>query len=73
MYLIQLNIRITEDKNHIRQNISFRFIIIEYKMQFEYDFDWENISILDEESCYNKRLISEMLYIKYPSRHKGSA
>ena len=29
-----------------------------------HDFDWNNIQILDEESCHNKRLISEMLNIK---------
>lgn len=26
-------------------------------------FDWENVSIMDKESYYRKRLISEMLYI----------
>jgi len=28
-----------------------------------HDFDWENVSILDEEPRYRKRLIGEMLHI----------
>ncbi|EFN60538.1 hypothetical protein EAG_15774, partial [Camponotus floridanus] len=27
------------------------------------DFDWANISVLDEEPCYKRRLISEMIHI----------
>jgi len=30
----------------------------------DHTFDWKNIKILDTESNYNKRLISEMLHIK---------
>jgi len=33
-------------------------------LQHDDDFDWDNIKILDEESYYNKCLISEMLNIK---------
>jgi len=32
--------------------------------QYEHNFDWDNNKILDEEPCYNKCLISEMLKIK---------
>ncbi|KYN30131.1 hypothetical protein ALC57_00414, partial [Trachymyrmex cornetzi] len=28
-----------------------------------HDFDWENVKILDSERNYNKRIMSEMLYI----------
>jgi len=36
-------------------------------MQLNHDFDWNNIQILNEEPCYYKRLISEMINIKKQS------
>jgi len=64
----QLKTRIAEHGNHIRWNTSsrsiFRSVITEYRLDSEHDFDWNNIEILDEEPCYSKRLISEILYIK---------
>lgn len=44
--------------------MSTRSILTEHRLQHEHDFDWNNIQILDEKPCYNKRLISEMLNIK---------
>jgi len=29
-----------------------------------HEFDWDNVKILDKEMNYNKRLISEMIFIK---------
>ena len=60
----QLKTRITEHRNYIRWNTSTRSVITKHKLQITHDFDWNNIQILDEELCYNKRLISEMLNIK---------
>jgi len=39
-------------------------VIIEHRLNFSHNFDWENVEILDEEIYFNKRLISEMIYIK---------
>ena len=39
------------------------YFISKHRLQLEHDFDWNNIEILDEEPCYNKRLISEMFFI----------
>ena len=58
----QLKIQIAEHRNHIRT--SSRSVITEHRLDCEHDFDWNNIEILDEEPCYNKRLIFEMLHIK---------
>ena len=33
-------------------------------MTYDHDFKWNNVKILDSELSYNKRLISEMVYIK---------
>jgi len=30
----------------------------------KHTFDWNNVRIMDSESNYNKRLVSEMLHIK---------
>jgi len=60
----QLKIRITEHRNHIRHNTSVRSVITEHRLQYDHDFQWDNITILNEEPYYRKRLISEMLNIK---------
>jgi len=39
-------------------------VITEHRLKFSHDFDWENIEMLDGEVYFNKRLISEMIYIK---------
>ena len=59
----QLKIRITEHRNHIRHNTSVRSVITEHRLQYDHDFQWDNVKIL-EEPCYRKPLISEMLNIK---------
>jgi len=37
-------------------------VIAEHIHKFNYEFDWDNTQILDFESNYNKRLISEMIH-----------
>ena len=60
----QLKTRITEHRNHNRYNTSVRSVITEYRLQHDHDFQWDEVEILDEESCYRKRLVSEMLNIR---------
>jgi len=36
-------------------------------LEFSHDFDRDNVEILDEEIHFNKRIISEMIYIKKQS------
>ena len=38
-------------------------MIIEHRLDFNHDFDWENVQILDRERFLNKRLNSEMSHI----------
>lgn len=38
-------------------------MITEHRLLYNYEFEWENVEILDKER-YLGRLISEMLYIK---------
>ncbi|KYN29879.1 hypothetical protein ALC57_00670, partial [Trachymyrmex cornetzi] len=60
----QLKTRITEHRNHIKYNASTRSVITEHRLQYEHDFQWDNVRVLDEEPYYRKRLTSEMLNIK---------
>jgi len=53
--------RISEHKNHILRNTSIQSVITEHGLQFNYDFDWKNIEILDMERNFKKCLISEMI------------
>lgn len=36
----------------------------EHIKNFNHEFDWENVKVLDVEHNYQKRLISEMIHIK---------
>jgi len=58
-----LKTRISEHQNHIQQNTSITFII-DHRMHFNHDFDWNNVEILDVKRYYHKRLVSKMLHIK---------
>jgi len=59
-----LKTRIEEHRSHIRRNTSQSSIITEHRVKFGHVFDWDNVEILDKEPHYNKRLVSEMIYIK---------
>jgi len=39
-------------------------IFAQHIYKFNHEFDWDNTQILDFETNYNKRLISEMIHIK---------
>jgi len=59
-----VNTRVNEHKSHIRRNSTQLSVIIDHRQKFGHEFDWDNVKILDVESNYNKRFISEMIYIK---------
>jgi len=61
-----LKSRIEEHRNHIRRNTSQISVITEHRLK--HDFDWENVKILDKEVYSNKRLISEIIFIKKQSK-----
>ena len=52
--------RITEHKKHYNCNS-----VVSIHENKNHKFNWENIIIFDNEPVYYKRLISEMLFIKY--------
>jgi len=56
--------RIGEHRNHINRNSNQLSVITNHRQNFNHDFDWNNVKVLDEETNYKKRLISEMIHIK---------
>lgn len=64
----QLHTRISEHKNHIRRNATSRSVLTDYRINFDHDFNWEEVEILDDEPHLHKRLISEVLHIKRQKR-----
>jgi len=59
-----LKTRIEEHRSHIKRITNQSSVITEHRVKYGHDFDWNNVEILDKEPHYNKRLISEMIYIK---------
>jgi len=56
--------RISEHRNHINRNSNQSSVITNHRRHFNHEFDWNNVKVLDEETNYKKRLISEMIHIK---------
>jgi len=65
----QLKTRIKEHVNNIRLDPSKHSVVSEHIINFNHNFDWENVIILDHEHNYYKRMISEMIHIK--EQNKG--
>jgi len=53
-----------EHSNNIKLDTSKHSVITEHILKYSHTFDWDNIKILDTESNFYKRSISEMLHIK---------
>jgi len=60
----QLKTRINEHVKNIKFDESKHSVITKHMLDNDHIFDWKNVKILDYESNYFKRLISEMIYIK---------
>ncbi|KYN12201.1 hypothetical protein ALC57_15633 [Trachymyrmex cornetzi] len=60
----RLGTRIKEHKSDIRRNTGSPSVITDHRVEFDHNFKWDDVRILDNESSYNKRLLSEMIHIK---------
>ena len=56
--------RINEHQKDINKKSSVLSVISEHRLNEGHDFNWSEVKILDNESWYQKRMTSEMLYIK---------
>ncbi|KYN18663.1 hypothetical protein ALC57_09022 [Trachymyrmex cornetzi] len=59
----KLTTRISEHRNHINRNNNNQSVITNHRLEFNHEFDWDGVQILDKERILNKRLNSEMLHI----------
>jgi len=39
-------------------------VISDHRLEFNHEFEWEKINILDTEPSWKKRIVSEMIHIK---------
>jgi len=60
----QLRIRLKEHKNNLKQDQFKHSVITEHIIEYSHSFDWDNAKIMDHESKYYKRIVSEMIHIK---------
>ena len=60
----QLQTRMKEHINNIKLDSARHSVISAHILNEHHSFDWDNVRILDSETNYYKRLISEMLHIK---------
>jgi len=64
----KLKTRWLEHKLDINKNTgNSPTVITNHRIQYNHNFDWNNVKILDKELFYKKRLISEMVHIKKQS------
>ncbi|EFN65097.1 hypothetical protein EAG_00792, partial [Camponotus floridanus] len=56
-------------RKHMNRVTTNKSVITEHRLNFDHEFKWDEVKILDKESFYNKRLISEMICIK--RQHNG--
>jgi len=60
----QLRTRIKEHVSDINKKSGFPSVITEHRLNFNHNFEWDKIKIIDNERSYKKRIISEMVHIK---------
>ena len=60
----QLKTRLNEHIKNSSSNTLKHTVITEHTLEYNHTFDWQNKKILDCETNYYKRLISEMIHIK---------
>lgn len=66
-----LKTRISEHKSQINRNYVTPSVVTNHRLQYDHDFCWNDVRILDETPFYNRRLISEMLHIKKKRQTNG--
>jgi len=60
----QLKTRLKEHKNNLKRDKSKHSVMSEHIIKYNHSFDWDNTRIMDRESNYFKRIVSEIIHIK---------
>jgi hypothetical protein len=53
-----------EHRNNIKLAPDKHSVVSDHVIHCDHTFDWEHASILDKETNYHKRLVSEMIHIR---------
>ena len=56
--------RLYEHISDIKKNTGSPTVITDHRINFDHNFRWNEVKILDCESSFNKRLVSEMIHIE---------
>jgi len=56
--------RLTEHMKDINKITSNHSVVTNHRIEMKHDFEWDKPQILDKETYYYRRLISEMIHIK---------
>ena len=59
-----LRTRQNEHRNNIKLNEKYHNVVSKHILEFDHDFDWDNLLILHKENNYFKRCLAEIFYIK---------
>jgi len=60
----QLGTRLKEHRSDINKNKGLLSVVSNHRLNDDHEMDWNQTEILDIESSYNKRIVSEMIFIK---------
>jgi len=60
----QLGTRIKEHRSDINKKEGSLSVVSNHRIENDHDMNWSEAEILDIESSYNKRIVSEMVFIK---------
>jgi len=60
----QLGTRLKEHMLDIRKKNGLLSVVSNHRLEYNHDMNWNEAAILDIESSYVKRIVSEMVYIK---------
>lgn len=63
----QLRTRLKKHRSDINKRSGSPSIISTHRINFQHDFEWNNVEILNRKCSYDKNLVSEMIHIKKQS------
>jgi len=59
--------RLKEHKADIKKKNGMLSVVSNYRLDCNHEMNWNDVAILDKESSYVKRIVSEMVHIKRQS------
>jgi len=59
-----LQTRIKKHFKNIKKSLGLPSVISDHRLEYNHQFKWNEVRILDEEPSWNKRILSEMIYFK---------